>query len=248
MQRRLPVTVARLVFCIAASCTTLAAAAAPEDEVQSVAVTDSRDPVWKSYRKMLKGMDAFDRLHRLAPAASLKFLIRAQQENLPMDGMQMRIVGEHTDLLLPIAGDYTFELPRSVAAADDDAELRLNRSQKLYRFTPDIRSPGIAADARRLGDLRLECEVRWAVDKFDLSLVAAAYIGLRGGACHSSGARVFYTAPHAFTGVTLTYGERQQQLAADRLVFNGRQRYAPMLQDDSWPDDTIITFQTGALP
>ena len=54
--------------------------------------------------------------------------------------------------------------------------------------------------------------------------------------------------PQHFSGVTLTHGERREQLAAERLDPANHHRYAPPLQDESWPDDTIITFQTEALP
>lgn len=252
MPYRLSNTVAGLACCFTLLLTCAVAAAGPapeqapvaeaEDAVQTVAVTETRDPVWKSYRKLLKGMDAFDRLHALAPNAALKFVVRPQQAQLSMAGLQMKIIGDHTDMVLPIADDNTFVIPRSAAAADDDAELRLNRSQKLYRFRPDIHTPGLAPQTRRLGDLRLECEVRWAVDKFDMSFLSAAFLTPLGGACHSSRARLWHTMPETFTSVTLSHGGRQEKLAAARLDPTDHHRYSPPLHDDSWPDDTLLMF------
>ncbi len=218
----------------------------PLEPTQQVNVAGTRDPDWKPYRKMLDGLDAFNQYHDLAPKAELKFILRPQQPNLTVAGLKLRIVGDNANIELPIAADATFSVPRDEAAAKDDADLRLSSKKGLFRWRPDIHTPGLPAGTRRLGDLRLECEVRWAVDKFDASFIKLAYIVPLGGVCHSSRSRVFYTTASPITGATLVSGSRREKLPAERLDAKDRTRYAPPLHDQDWPDDTLVEFESLA--
>ena len=213
---------------------------------QQVAVSGSRDPDWKPYRKMLAGMDAFERYHSLAPQAELKFILRPQQPNLAVPDLKLRIVGDSVDIAIPIATDNTFSLPRDEAASREDADLRLSSKKGLFRWRPDIHTQGLPAGTRRLGDLRLECEVRWAVDKFDVSFIQLAYLVPLGGVCNTSRSRVFYTTAAPITGVTLVSNSRREKLPAERLSPKDHTRYAPPLHDKSWPDDTLVEFDFQA--
>lgn len=216
----------------------------PDQPEQTVAVTGTKDPDWKPYRKMLDGLNAFDRAHALAPNAELKFVLRPQKPNLAVDDLKLRVVGEQTSIDLPIAADYTFSVPRDESAASDDADLRLNTKKGWFRWRPDIHTAGIPPGTRRLGDLRLECEVRWAIDKFDASFIQLAYLVPLGGACHTSRGKIFYTTTAPIVSATLVSGERREKLPADRLGRrDDRTRYAPPLHDKSWPDDTLVEFE-----
>lgn len=218
----------------------------PTEVAQQVTVAGTRDPDWKPYRKMLAGMDAFDRYHSLAPNAELKFILRPQQPNPTSADLKLRIVGDSVDIDIPIAADHTFSLPRDPSAAREDADLRLSSKKGLFRWRPDIHTAGLPAGTRRLGDLRLECEVRWAVDRFDASFLQLAYLVPLGGACHTSRGRVFYTTAAPVTGVTLVSGSRREKLPAERLSAKDPTRYAPPLHDTSWPDDTLVEFEFAA--
>jgi hypothetical protein len=218
-------------------------AAAPDQPTQTVAVAGTKDPDWKPYRKMLDGLNAFDKLHALAPRAELKFVLRPQAANLPVNDLKLRIVGDSASIDIPIAADLTFAMPRDENAARDDADLRLNTKKGLFRWRPDIHTAGLPPGTRRLGDLRLECEVRWAVDKFDASFLQLAYLVPLGGACHSSRGRIFYTTSAPIASATLVSGERREKLPAERLDRKDRTRYAPPLHDASWPDDTLVEFE-----
>ena len=56
-----------------ASVSTLAGFQAAHAQPATVRVQSTRDPVDKSYRKMIKGMERFERAHALAPTAPLRF-------------------------------------------------------------------------------------------------------------------------------------------------------------------------------
>lgn len=215
----------------------------PPEPAQQVTVAGTKDPDWKPYRKMLDGMDAFDHYHSLAPQAELKFILRPQQPKLPVADLTLRIVGDSVNIEVPIAADSTFSVPRDEAAAKDDADLRLSTKKGLFRWRPDIHTAGLPVGTRRLGDLRLECEVRWAVDKFDASFIKLAYLVPLGGVCHTSRSRVFYATASPITGATLVSGSRREKLPVERLDANDHTRYAPPLHDQSWPDDTLVEFE-----
>ncbi|MES2072170.1 MAG: hypothetical protein V4488_17575 [Pseudomonadota bacterium] len=217
-------------------------------------VNGTKDPEFKPYRQMLAGLDAFEQHQQLAPAALPRFVLRPQQADAGVNavsgvsGVTLRIAGDTTSIDVPLAADGTFSLPRNQSlAAEANADLLLNRKKGLYRWRPDIRSPDVPAGARRLGDLRLECEMRWAVEQEDLSFVKRTLFRTMGGPCRSANIFVLYPAPEKLAGVSLASGQRRESLAAERLAGSAL-FYAPPLHDRSWPDDTLVEFEFAARP
>ncbi len=219
--------------------------AAAAQESGTVTVGGTKDPEFKPYRQMLAGLDAFEQHHQLAPASLPRFVLRPQQADAGVDGVTgvtLRIVGDTTSIDVPLAPDGTFSLPRNPSlAAEGNADLLLNRKKGLYRWRPDIRSSDVPAGVRRLGDLRLECEMRWAVEQEDLSFVRRTLFRTLGGPCRSANVFVLYPAPEKLAGVSLVSGQRRESLAAERLTGGGI-FFAPPLHDRSWPDDTLVEF------
>src|SRR5690349_17623386 len=78
-----------------------------------VVVRSVRDPVDRSYRKMIKGMDRFEREHALAPQAGLRFRLLPRVPNARMDGITLRVAGERVDLPIAVAPDNSFVLERN---------------------------------------------------------------------------------------------------------------------------------------
>jgi hypothetical protein len=215
-----------------------------QEQMQAVSINGTRNPELKSYRTMMAGVDAFDEHHELAPAAPglhFRLVPNAEQDQAKLEGITLRIAGNGDAIAVPVAADGKFALPRLQAALDDDADLILNRKKKLLGWAPDVRSEGVPAEMRRLGDLRLECEVGLAIAKKELNLLqraAAAAAMLGAPPCQYRTYSVFgFSAPRALKAVTLVAGERR--LA---LPLRGRDYLAP-LPDKSWPDDALVEFQ-----
>ncbi|QOY96223.1 hypothetical protein IM543_10590 [Massilia sp. UMI-21] len=150
------------------------ASAAAEDkpvrELEPVHVNAMRNPEVRKYKVILAGLDAFDRHHGLAPAAErLRFQLTARKKDEAKEPLAARLVGDG-GFRLPVAidADLRFVVPRSEAAEDADSELELNRKRRVYRTEPDIRTPGLPPNQRRLGDLRLECKVTVAMAKAEI--------------------------------------------------------------------------------
>jgi hypothetical protein len=205
---------------------------------QSVVVSSVRDPDWKSYPVMLKGMDAFSAHHQLAPQASLHFALSARHRDVIMKGITLRIESNETTIPVPIAEDGTFILPRDPKAAQEKAELVLNRKKGELRWRPDIHTPQLPENVRRLGDLRLECEVLWAVEKDAMSFFDRNTTRLLGGMCASASVYVQFGVPRPVRAATLVSGERRAPI----LVGKNHNSFTPPLHDRSWPDDALIEF------
>jgi hypothetical protein len=214
-----------------------------EDE-QAVKVNGIRSPELKPYRFMLAGLDAFDEHRAMAPKAhALRFKLRPKDGVAAgaMEEVSLRIAGNDSSVNLPLSADGTFILPR-LPDMDEDADLVVNQKKGLYRWRADIHSDGVPSDMRRLGDLRLECEVVVAVGKKGLAfwqralittfLLTDQWCGSKRMPWNTDGARPLKSA-------TLVSGERRLAL---ELRYKGRS-YVSMIGDKSFPDDALIEFE-----
>ncbi|MDB5862284.1 MAG: hypothetical protein JWO70_90, partial [Betaproteobacteria bacterium] len=134
-------------------------APAPAAALPAVEVSALRDPVEKSYRKIVRGMDLFEQKRSLAPGASLRFKLLPRNRDTNMQGVALSIAGDTVMIPVPLAPDNTFALERSRRALDEDAVVTPNRKALSMSWRADIRTKGLPPNTRRLGDLRLECRV-----------------------------------------------------------------------------------------
>lgn len=224
------------------------------------------DPVEKSYRRIVTGMELFERRRDLAPAAALRFKLLPRTRDTDMSGITLAIVGETVDIPVPVADDATFAFVRSQRALDEDAVVVPNRKARTMTWRTDIRTPGLPADTRRLGDLRLECRVgveAGLVSDMPSSLLGdiAGLIADR-GYCDQRMPHYLFFAERPLWTVTLVYGERSEVLSVEDMyagiarspmtgdelehcdceVLLDRTYYAP-LGDPRWPDDTLLRFE-----
>ena len=261
-----------------------AVAAAPEGAdtravprpLPPVEVRALRDPVEKSYRRIVKGMDLFERRRALAPQASLRFKLLPRRRDTDMNAVALRIVGDTAAIPVPLAADNTFTLGRFAKALHEDAVVTPDRRAGSLTWRAEIRTPGLPPNTRRLGDLRLECLVG-----IEAGLVSNAAPSLLGelasliadrGYCDQPDPHYLFFAERHVWSVTLVDGARREVLSVDRLyagvtvqpmsaddlrhcdceVLLDRTYYAP-LSDPTWSDETRLEFeymdesvQTGA--
>jgi hypothetical protein len=231
-----------------------------------VTVRATRDPVDKSYRKMVKGMDLFVAKHSLAPAATLRYKLLPRQHDTNMDGIALNVVGDTVTISVPVALDHTFTLDRQQKALDEDASVIPNRKAGSMTWRADIRTPGLPPNTRRLGDLRLECQVGIAADLVSNTRPGigqiANFVTKMLDYCNTSEVHYYFFAERPLFSVTLTAGARREVLPVDELyagashdpsvkaelpycdcqVLLARTYFAP-LGDGSWPDDTLVEFE-----
>lgn len=237
-------------------------AAASPSAIQTVRVPFVRDPVDKSYRKMIKGMERFERERALAPTATLRFRVLPRLPNSKLDGVTLRVLGDNISLPLQIDPDYSFVLPRNEQAVREDAAVIASRRSDSMTWRAWVQTPGLAPGTRRLGDLRLECKVG-----MDAGLISnsSPMFGWLSNAlantdqvCSNADGNYLFFAERPVFAVTLRHGARSEVLPFKMMYAGGdqtretlpfcdcqvlldRSYYAP-LWDKSWPDDTILAF------
>jgi len=244
------------------ACVALMLASAACLAQQTVTVHATRDPVDKSYRKMIDGMQRFARERALAPRASLRFQLLPRSPNVDMTAITMRVAGDGISIPVQVAPDNTFVLPYNEQALREDAAVLANRKTTSMTWRARVVTPGLPPGTRRLGDLRLECLVG-----MDAGLVsnASPLFGWLAGAitgtervCNSPDGNYLFFAERPVFSVTLRAGSRVEVLPFKMLYAGGEQTramlpycdcqvlldrtyYAP-IWDRSWPDDTLLEF------
>lgn len=234
---------------------------------QTVTVTSTRDPVDKSYRKMVRGMERFERQHDLAPKATLRFRLLPRTPKVDMNGITLRLVGDGITVPVPVAPDNTFTLPRNQQALREDAAVIANRKTTSMTWRAQVITPGLPPGSphgtRRLGDLRLECLVGVEAGLVSNSSPLFGWISdaltSPDQVCNSpDGNFLFFTERPVFS-VTLRAGARTEILPFRFLYAGGEQTrdmleycdcqvlldrtyYAP-IWDKTWPDDTLVSFE-----
>lgn len=229
----------------------------------AVVVRATRDPVDKSYRKMIAGMDRHARRQAaLAPGSTLRFRLLPRTPSVRMDGIEMKVVGDAVALPVPLAPDNSFTLPRNAQALREDAALVANRKTSSMTWRADVRSPDVPAGARRLGDLRLECEVGVEAGLVSNNQKLFAWLGelldTPEKVCGTQDGNYLFFAGRPLFGVTLRAGARSMALPLRMLYAGGEQTPATLpycdcqslldqayyvpLWDAAWPDDTLVEF------
>ena len=220
--------------------TPLTAQSQPASEsAQVVEVSGIKNPELKPYRQMAKGIDAFEKFHDLAPGAALRFQLLSDTREIDFKNVTLGIAGKETDIDLQVANNGTFTLPRLATGSDPNSDIVSNLPKGQLRWRGDIRSPNVPENARRLGDLRLECEIGWAVNREDMPFMTRNSLSLLGGLCHSKLIGLRAQAPKPLASATLVLGERRQSVPIDGKM---KRIFMPPLADTSWSDDTLIVF------
>jgi hypothetical protein len=229
------------------------AGAAPQDkEAGTVHINAVRNPEKHSYRAIVAGLDKFDELHTLAPnAPQLLFQARTRNGRLldaallqgapGVDALNARLSGDDGYALpLPLDGNGRFQVPRSQPAWDAGAELRLSKKYSDVRVWPWVRTPGLADNQRRLGDIRLECQVFVAIAKKEAPLHIvllgnAVMLGSDWCAFMKDKDNAWDVAmPAALNAAVLRDGERSIPLRIKGW------RFEVPIGDKSWSNDAIV--------
>jgi len=223
----------------------LAPAAAQDSSEPTVEVSNIRDPAFKSYRLMLSGVEAFEKNRTLAPQGVLRFQLLPDQ-GVQTKGLELRIVGDNNAISVALDDQLTFALPHAPAAAADDADLRTNRKRGSVRWAPDIRTPGLPFNKRRLGDVRLECKVFWTIGREDSSILLRAMFSASRDPCNSMNARWMEETIQPLGSAYLREGDRVLALK----VAKNRLGYDVPVRDKNWSDEAVIelTYLNTAQP
>ena len=247
----------------------LAQSRAPGLPPVAISAQANRDPVEKSFRKMNRGMDLFERERALAPMAQLRFKLLPRHRDTDMRNIRLDVVGTTVETRVPIGADDTFVLQRDRLALAEDAQVVPNRKARSMTWRTEIRTPGLPPQTRRLGDLRLECRVGMEAGLFSnrrnlLDRIFGALADTPDMCSRTDPLYLFFSDQPLF-GVSLVAGQRREFLPVGRLyagasddpeinlvlpfcdceVLLDRSFFLP-LGDTSWPDDTLVEFEPMA--
>ena len=242
------------------------ASEAPAQHVDVVApMSSAREQ--KSLAQLLEARRAFEAHHALAPAAGLAFRLYARLD--PADLARLRLYWVSGDERRPVPLDdhqrFTLDPAWTAPGADPDAVLQTNLADGAVAWKVDVRTPGLGDDARRLGDLRLECEADMFHGDLQRGIHSppAAILSAQGDLCRLDDAEIWFAERPIF-GVTLEDGTRQLRLPYRYLhCSDSTMALAPLfdwpyalrdrafflpLEDTTWPDDTRVVFDYMDAP
>lgn len=221
----------------------------------------------KPYRNLLKAMTVFDENRSMAPNAVMRFRVLPWRNPSVMQGLELSLRGEMIRRRISLADDGSFSLGRDPLAVKDDAWVVSNRTSKSLAWRADIRTPGLPANTRRLGDLRLECKVDISGTGADLAtgikLPAFWAIAAVSDPCMNRSVSYVWFADEPIFSVTLVSGSRRETLScwsvygckASPIFFSMdwhehlRDRtYEVPIQDTAWPDDALIVLEPMNSP
>ncbi|WP_431095063.1 hypothetical protein [Polaromonas aquatica] len=233
----------------------------------TVSAQANRDPVEKSYRKMVRGMDLFEKQRAaMAPNASLRFKLLPRKRETNMNRIEMEVIGTNEAFGVAVAPDHTFTLERNQKAFDENALVIPNRKAQTMTWRTEIRTPGLPPNTRRLGDLRLECQVGMEaglVSNTTNVVGRLARVILDTPAyCDRKAPLYLFFADRPLFSVAMVNGPRRQILSIDKLYAAASddpnlnsdlpycdcevlvdRTYVLPLGDRSWPDDTLVEFE-----
>ena len=245
--------------------------AAPALATVTISAKANRDPVEKSYRKMVRGMELFEKERALAPNAPLRFKLLPRRPDTDMNNIVLEVLGDTVDFPVPIAPDHTFTLARDAKALDENAQVIPNRKRQSMTWRTEIRTPGLPPDTRRLGDLRLECRVGMEAGLVSNSSnfagrMVKAIIDTP-SYCDRLAPLYLFFADRPVFSVAMVSGTRREVLGIDKLYAAASddpglkddlstcdcevlvdRTYVLPLGDRSWPDDTLVEFEYMDTP
>lgn len=249
VMRSFPIIAIAALLNLGWSVSAFASVALPRSPAE-IKVSAPRDPDARKYKAIVAGLDAFDRHQGLAPAVEvLRFRIAPRRQSGAATAPSAHIIGDNGfSLRLAVDANGVFTAPRSQAALDADAELVLDQKRRLHAAAPVVRTPGLADNVRRLGDLRLECQVWMAIRMEEIGLLQALMVN---GILRQRDWCAFldqkrpgfaFDALAPITHATLREGERSQALRIE-----GRSYRAP-LHDPAWSDEALIELDFDIAP
>lgn len=240
---------------------------APSLPSVTISTKANPDPVEKSYRKMIRGMDLFDKERaRLSPQGVLRFRLLPRRLDSDMNSIAIEVAGTSVAFDVPVAPDHSFTLERNRQAFDENAQVTPNRKRQTMTWRTDIRTPGLPPGTRRLGDLRLECRVGMEAglvseDRTLAGRLASALLDTP-AYCERQAPQYLFFADRPLFSASLVHGPRRQILSIDKLYAGASDNprlerdlpecdcevlvdrsYVLPLGDRSWPDETRVEFE-----
>lgn len=185
-------------------------------------------------KRLQQAQHAFVQHRGFAPLALLRF--RVADRSGKKAPLRLWLRSGETQIEVPIHAGGVVDLPSEAFATG--AVLYANRASKALRIQPEIASPGTSDLARRLGDLRLQCRVMWAMVKDDVPFPIRVLFGGAGEICVTRKVPVYFDAPIPLRNVTVEAGGRSRQIS-----ISSANSYHPPIEDKTLPDSATVRLE-----
>ncbi|SHN24419.1 hypothetical protein SAMN05192549_106107 [Duganella sacchari] len=233
-----------------------------QESLSRVEVSAKADADERPYQRFVKAMELFDAERpALAPQSNLRFHLDAKRRSARVDALKLTLTGTTVRAPVALTPEHFFTVERNELALREDATVRSNRKEDSFNWSVDVRTPGLAANTRRLGDLRLQCRVELLAANLGRRIFSPLYYAqTAAGAdpCTFRNLTILAMGDEPIFTVTLVDGARRQVLPVSSLYggslpawvkalagdWPGRDRvYELPLWDASWPHDTLVELE-----
>jgi hypothetical protein len=209
-------------------------AQSPPQPEEEVLVNASKTPFAIDAKALQRAAAAFNKDRSLAPEAPLRF--RATDRAPTGEALRIWIERGDTVETVLIGADGLLTLPQLAFA--DGARLLANRSQDGLSLFPEILSPSTSLHARRIGDLRLQCRVGWALELDEIPLYVRTSFAMAGGMCKSG--KIAY---HPYAGFRVSSAELRGITDSQPVPVTKGGAYRPPIHERSLNNDAIIDLK-----
>lgn len=209
----------------------------------SAHATDSESvgkPMTWRYQLLQKAQDLFEKRAAMqAPGATLSFSL--PKVDAAQGNNQVDLVRADKRIALPMVSNTAFAFIRDADAAENDAMVVVNRNFPkgvINHPNVQVRSPGLPAGVRRMGDLRLACAAQIEMAKaeglkFRALLATAGIFGVN--VCDKLEVTKIDAPTAPYDTVLIEDGAR-------RLVQPAAQADLLQLGDKNWSDNARISY------
>lgn len=237
------IKIAFFLFCASISVVAQAQDNDSSSKTDRIEITSLKGPGLKSYSQMLKGLKVYQEMKHLAPDSELYFILIPKTGKTRAEGVTMRLASDESSMPISIDATGKFQLPLMELKSEDEYDLILNRPKGQFEIAAYVKSANLPDNTKRMGDLRLECQVRWAIEKQDVSVVFSSYVKLlaSGNPCTSKTVNVYFYAPTGIASVSLD----TPKLSRSFEVNSNRQYTLPLAKTDI-SDDSLVNYSSNA--
>jgi hypothetical protein len=210
-----------------------------KESMDQVKISALRDPELRSYSQLLKGLKVYNDQRSLAPESELFFILIPKSKSANLRELKMRLASDEASVDIPVDSSGQFKLPFIETKSDDEYDLILNIPKGQFLIRPYVKSANLPLNTKRFGDFRLECQVRWAIEKQDVSLVFSTYVKLlaSGNPCTSRTVDVGFYAPYGVD--TISFDTAKQKLFNK---VNSYERFSLPLWNKDLEDSVLVKF------
>jgi len=214
-----------------------APASAPADQ-DDIIVSAKADRFRQDARTLIVGRKTFDKGRgEFAADSTLWFHVRRRGGKQTTGDLALRLESGTQSLPLPLDEEGRFVL---APLPPGKWHITANRARRAISVYPLVMTPGTGQYDRRLGDLRLQCRVMWAMIKSEASPLALPLVALGDGigVCSTSRVGIIASVDRPLASGTLSEAAKAQPVTISPSAYG----YRAPLNERSFSNDARVNL------